>query len=165
MAVNIGPKIGIDGEKEYRKSINDIIQQQKTLKAEMGAISSSWDKNTSNMKKASSQSENLAKQIEAQEKRVSELNKMLDESSKKYGENDSRTLKWKEAVAAATTELNGMKAELRNLPNMVQAFGCSSAVLSGRFHSPRISAIVAASHRRIPFTKLALMYASFASWL
>ena len=123
MAVNIGPKIGIDGEKEYRKSINDIIQQQKTLKAEMGAISSSWDKNTSNMKKASSQSENLAKQIEAQEKRVSELNKMLDESSKKYGENDSRTLKWKEAVAAATTELNGMKAELRDLPNMVQAFG------------------------------------------
>ena len=123
MAVNIGPKIGIDGEKEYRKSINDIIQQQKTLKAEMGAISSSWDKNTSNMKKASSQSENLAKQIEVQEKRVSELNKMLDESSKKYGENDSRTLKWKEAVAAATTELNGMKAELRDLPNMVQAFG------------------------------------------
>lgn len=123
MAVNIGPRIGIDGEKEYRKSINDIIQQQKTLKAEMGAIASSWDKNTSNMKKASAQGENLAKQIETQEKRVSELNKMLDESSKKYGENDSRTLKWKEAVAAATTELNGMKAELRDLPNMVQAFG------------------------------------------
>ena len=51
MAVNIGPRIGIDGEKEYRKSINDIIQQQKTLKSEMSAVSSSWDKNTSAMKR------------------------------------------------------------------------------------------------------------------
>lgn len=123
MAVNIGPKIGIDGEKEYRKSINDIIQQQKTLKSEMNATASSWDKNTSNMKKAAQTSENLAKQVEAQEKRVGELNKMLDASAKKYGENDARTLKWKEAVNSATAELNMMKSELKDLPNSLQAFG------------------------------------------
>lgn len=123
MAVNIGPKIGIDGEKEYRKSINDIIQQQKTLKSEMNATASSWDKNTSSMKKAAQTSENLAKQVEAQEKRVGELNKMLDASAKKYGENDARTLKWKEAVNSATAELNRMKSELKDLPNSLQAFG------------------------------------------
>lgn len=123
MAVNIGPKIGIDGEKEYRKSINDIIQQQKTLKSEMAAISSSYDKNTSAMKKAKDQHEQLSKQVELQEKRVAELNKMLDESTRKYGENDSRTLKWKEAVNGATAELNSMKAELNALPSPIQAFG------------------------------------------
>lgn len=123
MAVNIGPKIGIDGEKEYRDSINNIIQQQKTLKAEMQATSSGWDKNTSAMKKAKDSAENLSKQVENQQKRVDELNKMLEESSKKYGENDQRTLKWKEAVAGATAELNKMKGELDDLPNMVQAFG------------------------------------------
>ena len=125
MAVNIGPRIGIDGEKEYRKSINDIIQQQKTLKSEMSAVSSSWDKNTSAMKKAKDQQEVLSKQVEVQEKRVAELNKMLDESTKKYGENDSRTLKWKEAVNSATAELNGMKAELNALPSPIQAFGAA----------------------------------------
>lgn len=125
MAVNIGPRIGIDGEKEYRKSINDIIQQQKTLKSEMSAVSSSWDKNTSAMKKAKDQQEVLTKQVEVQEKRVAELNKMLDESTKKYGENDSRTLKWKEAVNSATAELNGMKAELNALPSPIQAFGAA----------------------------------------
>nr|DAU40171.1 MAG TPA: hypothetical protein [Caudoviricetes sp.] len=31
MAVNIGPKIGIDGEAEYRKQLNNIIEQAKTL--------------------------------------------------------------------------------------------------------------------------------------
>ena len=125
MAVNIGPKIGIDGEKEYRKSINDIIQQQKTLKSEMAAISSSYDKNTSAMKKAKDQHEQLSKQVELQEKRVAELNKMLDESTRKYGENDSRTLKWKEAVNGATAELNSMKAELNALPSPIQAFGAA----------------------------------------
>ena len=123
MAVNIGPKIGIDGEKEYRDSINNIIQQQKTLKAEMQATSSGWDKNTSAMKKAKDSAANLSQQVENQQKRVDELNKMLEESSKKYGENDQRTLKWKEAVASATAELNKMKGELDDLPNMVQAFG------------------------------------------
>ena len=125
MAVNIGPRIGIDGEKEYRKSINDIIQQQKTLKSEMNATASSWDKNTSAMKRAKDQQEILTKQVEVQEKRVAELNKMLDASTKKYGENDSRTLKWKEAVNSATAELNGMKAELNALPSPIQAFGAA----------------------------------------
>ena len=123
MAVNIGPKIGIDGVDKYRKDINNIIQQQKTLKSEMNATASSWDKNTSNMKKAAQTSENLAKQVEVQEKRVGELNKMLDASTKKYGENDKRTLQWKEAVNAATAELNKMKSELNDLPNSLQAFG------------------------------------------
>ena len=123
MAVNIGPKIGIDGEDKYRKSINEIIQQQKTLKSEMNATASSWDKNTSNMKKAAQETENLTKQVENQEKRVKELSKMLDESSKKYGENDSRTLKWKEALNQATAELNNMKSTLKDIPNSIQAFG------------------------------------------
>ena len=46
MAVNIGPKIGIDGEAKYRSEINKIIQQQKTLQAEMNAVTSSFTKNT-----------------------------------------------------------------------------------------------------------------------
>ena len=33
MAVNIGPKIGVDGEAEYRRQINQIIQQSRTLGA------------------------------------------------------------------------------------------------------------------------------------
>lgn len=123
MAVNIGPKIGIDGVDKYRKDINNIIQQQKTLKSEMNATASSWDKNTSAMKRAKDQQEILTKQVEVQEKRVAELNKMLDASTKKYGENDKGTLQWKEAVNQATAELNRMKSELKDLPNSLQAFG------------------------------------------
>ena len=45
MAVNIGPKIGIDGEKEYRDSINRIITQMKTLSSEMKVVTSEFKGN------------------------------------------------------------------------------------------------------------------------
>lgn len=91
----------------------------------MQATASGWDKSTSAMKKAKDTTENLSKQVENQEKRVAELNKMLEESSRKYGENDTRTLKWKEAVAAATAELNRMRSELADQPNAIQAVGAA----------------------------------------
>lgn len=123
MAVNIGPRIGIDGEKEYRDSINNIIQQQKTLKSEMQATTSAWDKNTSAEKKASDQTAILTKQIEVQREKIDKINQMLKQSAEKYGENDAKTLKWKEALNNANTELNKMQAELASVPSQVELLG------------------------------------------
>lgn len=39
MPTNIGPKIGIDGEAEYRKQLQGIITETKTLGTEMKASS------------------------------------------------------------------------------------------------------------------------------
>lgn len=113
MAVNIGPKIGIDGEAAYRKEINNIIQQAKTLSSEMKSVTSAFTSETSAQKKASDTSKVLNKQIDVQKQRVSELEKMLKASAQKFGENDTRTLKWKEAVNDANTELNRMQKELQ----------------------------------------------------
>ena len=132
MAVNIGPKIGIDGEKEYRKAINEIIQQQKTLKSEMAATASSWDKNTSGMKKAAQQTENLNKQIDTQKKKIEELNKMLEASKKEYGANSTETLKWQEKVNKATAELNNMQAQLKEIPNGLQIIGSAMQDVGGK---------------------------------
>ena len=51
MAANIGPKIGIDGEAEYRKELNAIIQQQRTLASEMKAVTSAFDANDKSQEK------------------------------------------------------------------------------------------------------------------
>lgn len=115
MAVDIGPKIGIDGEKEYRNEINNIITQAKTLSSEMKVVTSSFDKNTTAEEKAQKQTEVLTKQIKVQEERVELLQKMLQESANKYGENSNETLKWQQAVNNATTELNQMRSKLENL--------------------------------------------------
>ena len=51
MPVDIGPKIGMTGESEFRKSIQDINTEIKTLGTEMAATTSAFDKNDSSQKK------------------------------------------------------------------------------------------------------------------
>jgi hypothetical protein len=111
VAVNIGPKIGIDGEKEYRAALNNIIQQSKTLDSEMKALVSSFSAETSEEEKATKTAKIHAEQIDNQKKKVDMLQDMLNKSAAKYGENDTATLKWKQALNDATAELNDMEKE------------------------------------------------------
>lgn len=119
MAVNIGPKIGIDGEAEYRKQLNNIIQQAKTLDSEMKAVTSAFGKNENSQESLAAQSRVLAQQIQVQQQRITQLEKGLDASAKKYGETANETLKWKQAVNEAKASLNKMESQLDGLGNAV----------------------------------------------
>lgn len=123
MAVNIGPRIGIDGEKEYRAQINQIIQQAKTLDSEMRAVTSAFDDSTSAQDKNAAKSKVLAKQIDVQRQRVQALTEMLQKSADKYGENDIKTLKWEQSVNDATASLNRMEKGLGETTGEGSGFG------------------------------------------
>lgn len=123
MATKIGPKIGIDGEAEYRKQMDQIIQQAKTLDAEMKAVASSFDKEASAKEKSRAASEQLNKQIENQKNLISELEKMVARSAEATGENSTTTLKWKQQLANARTELNNMEHALDEDTDKVNIFG------------------------------------------
>lgn len=125
MAVNIGPKIGIDGEAQFRKEINGIIQQSKTLASEMKAVTSAFDANDKSQEALAAQTKVLTKQIETQQQRVSKLTDGLNAAAKQFGENDTRTQKWQQAVNEATAELNRMKSQLSGLDNSVKDVGSS----------------------------------------
>ena len=113
MAVNIGPKIGIDGEAEYRKQLNNIIEQQKTLRSEMKLAAAEFNNDADAKKKNAKETELLNKQIDLQKQRLKELEKGLEASKKKYGENSSETLKWQQAVNNAQAELAELQTELQ----------------------------------------------------
>lgn len=115
MAINIGPKIGIDGEAQFRKEINNLVQASKTLDSAMKAVTSSFDDNDNSQEKLTAQSEILTKQIDNQRKRIELLQEGLDAASKKYGEADSNTQKWEQAVNDAYTSLNKMQRELQDV--------------------------------------------------
>lgn len=151
MAINIGPRIGIDGEAEYRKQIQNIIQQTKTLKSEYDKVTSATDKDSNSLKKNAEQRKILSQQIQAQEERVKACSAMLVEAEKKqnnldlelehaktvYGENsdevkaltteyqksEDATLKWQEQVNKATTELNKLQSKLQELPSNLELVG------------------------------------------
>lgn len=113
MGFDIGPRIGIEGEAEYRQHLNQIIQTQKTLASEMAVVASQFDKGERSMSGFNARSVVLTKQIGTQQDRIEELKKGLAAASEKYGEGDIRTLKWKQSLNLATAELNNMTGELK----------------------------------------------------
>ena len=115
MAVNIGPRIGLEGEAEYKKSIKDIIAEQKALAAEMKATESAFGKNASAQDKATAKAENLNKQIENQKKYIEELKKNLDDVSKAHNGHGEAVSKAREKLAKAETALNKMEADLKDV--------------------------------------------------
>lgn len=121
MPVDIGPKIGMTGENEFRKSIQDINTEIKTLGTEMAATTSAFDKNDSAQKKLTAQTKILQEQIGLQRDKLAKLQDGLAESVRLYGENDTRTLKWKQAVNNATTELNKMEGQLKDTNEQLKA--------------------------------------------
>ena len=123
MAVNIGPKIGVDGEAEYRRQINQIIQQSKTLESQMKLVASSFTSATSAEEKSAKTSAVLTKQIEVQRARVKLLAEQTGKAAAKYGEADIRTQKYQEQLNKATASLNKMQNELRDTSRGVEDLG------------------------------------------
>ena len=123
MAVDIGPKIGIDGESEFRKGIQNINQSIKTLQSEMKAVTSEFADNASAEQKLIAQNETLTKTIDAQEKKLALLQDGLQKSAQTYGENDTKTLKWQQAVNEATAALNKSKAALEQNEQQMRELG------------------------------------------
>lgn len=112
MSVDIGPRIGIDGEAEFRKNLNNINQQLRTLGAEMKAVTSAFTDSDDAQKALTAQAEVLTRQIGLQETKLAELRKMHERAVEDFGKTDDRTLKWAQSVYNATTALNKMKSQL-----------------------------------------------------
>lgn len=113
MAVNIGPKIGVDGEAEYRRQINQIIQQSKTLESQMKLVASSFTTATTAEEKNAKTASVLSKQIDVQRERVKLLAEQTGKAAAKYGESDVKTQKWQQALNEAQAVLNKMQGDLR----------------------------------------------------
>ena len=113
MAVNIGPKIGVDGEREYRNQINQIIQQSKTLESQMRLVASSFTTATTAEEKNAKTASVLSKQIDVQRERVKLLAEQTGKAAAKYGESDAKTQKWQQALNEAQAVLNKMQGDLR----------------------------------------------------
>ena len=114
MAVNIGPKIGVDGEAEYRRQINQIIQQSKTLESQMKLVASQFTSATTAEEKNAKTAAVLTKQIDTQRERVKLLAEQTGKAAAKYGESDAKTQKWQQALNEAQASLNKMQNELRD---------------------------------------------------
>ena len=114
MAVNIGPKIGVDGEAEYRSQMRQIIQQTKTLESQMKLVASQFTATTSAEEKNTKTAAVLTEKIKAQRDMIKLLAEQTGKAAAKYGPLNEYTLKYQENLNKATARLNEMQNELRD---------------------------------------------------
>lgn len=112
MADDFGLKIGLEGEKEFKKALSDINQSFKVLGSEMKVVSSQFDKNDESVEALTARNQVLSKEIDTQKQKIETLNAALKNASESFGENDRRTQNWQIQLNNATAALNDMEREL-----------------------------------------------------
>lgn len=110
---DIGPKIILEGEKEYRKAIADINREQRVLTSEMKKVSAEFDGNANSIDALNKKNEVLKKQYEEQEKNIRTLQGALEKAAEVYGENSSQVQDWQ-------IKLNNAEAQLARLDKELQ---------------------------------------------
>lgn len=112
MAAEIGPKIKLSGESEFRKQINAVNDQVKTLGTEMKVVEAAFIGQEKSEEALTAKSKVLTEAIDKQREKIDLLSKRVQEASDAYGENDSRTLKLQQDLNKATAELYKMENQL-----------------------------------------------------
>ena len=123
MADNFGLKIGVEGEKEFKRALSDINQSFKVLGSEMKLVESEFGKNENSVQSLTSKNDVLNKQIDAQKDKIETLRKALENASSSFGENDRRTQAWVVQLNNAQAELNGMERELEQSADSADELG------------------------------------------
>lgn len=99
--VSIGPRLQVEGEEEYRQKINGIIEQSKTLDAEMKALTATFGEEDTAQQRAAKSTDLLNAQLEAAKQRTELVRAMTAQATAEYEENSSQVLKWRQALASA----------------------------------------------------------------
>jgi phage-related protein len=120
---NFGLKIGVEGEKEFKKALSDINQSFKVLGSEMTLITSQFDKNEKSIQSLTSRNEVLNKEIDAQRGKIDTLRAALANAAESFGENDRRTQNWKIQLNKAEAELNNMEREVADNTKAIDKMG------------------------------------------
>lgn len=148
MSVNIGPKIGVDGEKEYRQQMQSIIQQTKTLAAEMKTLTSGFGLNATAAKQSQEASRVLTAQIQKQKEAISQMTGMLQKSTSAWGESDTRTQKYQQNVYNAQAELAKMETELRKVNSEMRVEQSVAEATSSTFGKLKSNVALATNEKK-----------------
>lgn len=127
---DIGPRIGIDGESEFRSALTSIGQQLRTLDTEMKAVTSEFDDNDKSQENLAQQADVLTRQLSLQEERLGEIQKALDYARQNYDENSNEVQRWQQVMNRATADLNKTRNQLSKLESEMNGAGDASDELA-----------------------------------
>jgi hypothetical protein len=117
---NIGPRIVLEGEKEYKQSITSVNNSMKVLKSELNAVSAEFDGNANSVEALRVKNELLLRQQTEQEKKLELLRGALDAANNKYGEGSAQVQKWQVKLNDAYTDLQKLNKEINSNTNYLK---------------------------------------------
>lgn len=130
---NIGPKIGIEGEKEFRAQITRINSEYRSMDSYLKALDKSMAQNGRSQEALAAKSNVLRQQIGLEEQRYKELSRALEGAAAAYGENSQEALRFRGAlldventVATLSRELGDTEDEMQRLANGIDDVGESA---------------------------------------
>lgn len=112
MATDIGPRIGVQGEAEFRKAIQNAADNVKAFDAEMKQLTAEFAGNEKSQEALTKKSELLKNEIGAVEKKIAEQEKALKAAREATGDNSSETAQWRTVVAKSKEQLAKLNGEL-----------------------------------------------------
>ena len=113
LAYDIGPKIGIDGEAEYRRELKNINTSLKTLASEMKVVTSEFAGNEKSVEALTKKNDVLERIVLTLNDKLEIQRKQLLASAAAFGVADERTQRWQQIVNSTQAELNKATAQIR----------------------------------------------------
>ena len=112
MASNIGAKVELAGEREFRKALSEINTGLRTTASELTLVSAKYSENANSVSALTAKSTALHTKLDQQTGKVKTLQGALDNAKREYGETDIRTLKWQKSLNLAEAELIKTEKEI-----------------------------------------------------
>lgn len=123
MAYDIGPKIGIEGEAQFRSALKNISQNIRTLGSEMDVVTSSFLTQEKGIDDLVRQQSILERQIDATREKIKLQAEMAGRAAGQYGATATETQKWEQALNKSLAELNKLKGQLSDVEKEMDSFG------------------------------------------
>lgn len=105
MAYNVGLKVGVQGEAEFKKGIREVNKDMKLLKSEMRGVYQEFDKGDKSLEHLTARTKNFTKQTDAQREKVSLLTKQHEKQNKELEKLANELEKTKQAHDADSKEV------------------------------------------------------------
>lgn len=113
MADDIGARIVLEGEKEFREAMKLIDAGLKVNQSELALVAAQYGKTGNSVDALTAKNEALETAIESQKDKIAALSQGLQIAGEKYGEAGQRTLRLQEDLNKANAELYKFTHELK----------------------------------------------------
>ena len=95
---DIGIKLGVEGEKEFKSALADINRELKVSASEVTKLAAKYDSTDKSVEATTERQKALEAQLAKQKEAVKTISEALENAKNSFGEADKRTLEWQKKL-------------------------------------------------------------------